>query len=342
LGDGKNPSPSVIPPPPTAPMPEKRPRHGAPSHPDMQRMVGNNTGPSGHQGGGPTNPMSSWGSGPSAYSSPPSSNLTHSPPAPDQNTSSSAYPPGYGDSNPPGRRSADGPSRGVSVSDDRLAAGSGYQPAEPSPRVGGSYQSPSYGYPSQNERTSVGQYDSSRDTGRHKPRSFDARAGRSARREDGKYVVQPNDSFWTISESLYGTGSYFRALAEWNRETVADENRLCVGDALEAPAPSELERRYPDLCPSPKRNQVMRERMSAVSTGTQYHGGPTYTIREGDTLYDIARYKLGAGARWTEIYDLNRDVLQGDFDYLTPGMKLALPDDSSDAVTRRPGSSSRW
>ena len=40
-------------------------------------------------------------------------------------------------------------------------------------------------------------------------------------RSDGKYEVQPNDSYWTISERLYGTGAYFKALTQHNRGRAA-------------------------------------------------------------------------------------------------------------------------
>ena len=97
---------------------------------------------------------------------------------------------------------------------------------------------------------------------------------------------------------------------------------------------------YPDLCPSPERRQAVRQRASSVrGASTRLTGEGVYTVEEGDTLYDIARYKLGKGARWPEIYELNRDALQDNFDYLTPGMKLLLPDAPGDSgtVTRRPG-----
>lgn len=35
----------------------------------------------------------------------------------------------------------------------------------------------------------------------------------------------------------------------------------------------------------------------------------SYTIREGDTLWDIARTQLGDGTRWKEIYTLNKKTL---------------------------------
>lgn len=53
-----------------------------------------------------------------------------------------------------------------------------------------------------------------------------------------------------------------------------------------------------------------------------------YIVREGDTLYDIARNELGKASRWGEIYDLNWDQLGNRVDGLVPGMKLLLPDDA--------------
>ena len=98
-----------------------------------------------------------------------------------------------------------------------------------------------------------------------------------------------------------------------------------------------MEAKYPDLCPSPERRQAVRQRASTVrSASTRLAGERVYTVEDGDTLYDIARYKLGKGSRWPEIYELNRDALQDNFDYLTPGMKLLLPETGdSGTVTRR-------
>lgn len=56
--------------------------------------------------------------------------------------------------------------------------------------------------------------------------------------------------------------------------------------------------------------------------------GRVYIVREGDTLYDIARNQLGKASRWGEIYDLNWDQLGNRVDGLVPGMKLVLPDDA--------------
>ena len=38
----------------------------------------------------------------------------------------------------------------------------------------------------------------------------------------------------------------------------------------------------------------------------------TYTIKTGDCLWNIAQKHLGSGLRWTELYDLNYDVLEAE------------------------------
>jgi nucleoid-associated protein YgaU len=161
------------------------------------------------------------------------------------------------------------------------------------------------------------------------------------RRDDGKYEVQPNDSYWTISERLYGTGAYFKALAQLNRGNGAGEDWLQPGTLISAPTVTELEKSYPDLCPKPSRRDAMQSqtqsRVSTVSTRHQHRGGRTYTVVEGDTLFNIARYELGKASRWAEIYDLNRDVLGKDFNYLTPGTQLVMPEgEKSDVIAQPP------
>lgn len=156
---------------------------------------------------------------------------------------------------------------------------------------------------------------------------------------DGRYEVQPNDNYWVISKRLYGSGAYFKALAEHNRKRVPREDRLDVGEVISAPGVIELERMYPGLCPKPSRRETVRRRASAVSTRTPYAGGRTCVVEEGDTLFDIARYVLGKASRWVEIHQLNRDLIGDDPDYLTPGMQLLLPDeDPASRVTQRPRS----
>jgi len=157
-------------------------------------------------------------------------------------------------------------------------------------------------------------------------------------REDGKYEVQPNDSYWTISERVYGSGAYFRALAEQNRGKAARPDRLPPGLVISTPPVAQLEKDFPDLCPRPSRREVVRNRAAAVTMTGTAGGGRTYIVQEGDTLSSIARNELGKVSRWAEIYQLNRDAIGKDFDYLTPGMRLVLPIrdvQSGERTTRR-------
>ncbi|WP_414504763.1 BTAD domain-containing putative transcriptional regulator [Streptomyces sp. NEAU-L66] len=63
-----------------------------------------------------------------------------------------------------------------------------------------------------------------------------------------------------------------------------------------------------------------------------------YAVREGDTLWDIARTHLGDALKWPRIYALNKDRVQPDGDQLTdpdllkPGWRLTIP------VSHRPTS----
>jgi nucleoid-associated protein YgaU len=166
----------------------------------------------------------------------------------------------------------------------------------------------------------------------------------SGRRDDGTYKVRPNDNYWTISEKLYGTGAYFRALAEVNRDRTSRDDHLRVGAVLQAPPAEELEKNYADLCPKANhRRGSGGVRTMSVST-VQGIGRRVYVVEQGDTLMDVARRQLGKASRWAEIYELNRDKLGEDHDYLVPGMQLAMPEPSTppagrnDSLTERPGS----
>jgi nucleoid-associated protein YgaU len=153
--------------------------------------------------------------------------------------------------------------------------------------------------------------------------------------ENGKYTVQPNDNYWIVSQKVYGDGGYFKAIYEHNRLRYPRADKLQVGDVLDVPHTSVLHERYADLCP--KQRKVPPARNTLVPASTRHRVGErVYVVGEGDTLFDIARYELGKATRWAEIYELNRDVLGEEFDYLRPGTELVLPHAGRDAesVTR--------
>lgn len=50
----------------------------------------------------------------------------------------------------------------------------------------------------------------------------------------------------------------------------------------------------------------------------------TYTVKKGDTLWAIAKKYLGSGAKYTEIYNANKDIISNP-NLITVGMKLTIP-----------------
>ena len=142
--------------------------------------------------------------------------------------------------------------------------------------------------------------------------------------ENGKYTVQPNDNYWAISQKVYGDGGYFKAIHEHNRLRYPRADKLQVGDVLDVPPASVLLERYADLCPKPRKAPPAHSTLQPASTRHRV-GERVYVVGEGDTLFDIAKYELGKATRWAEIYELNRDVLGEEFDYLRPGTELVLP-----------------
>ncbi len=56
---------------------------------------------------------------------------------------------------------------------------------------------------------------------------------------------------------------------------------------------------------------------------------PAVRVAPGDTLWDIAARRLGAGASWPAIYALNRDVIGPDPGVITPGQRLVLPSEAT-------------
>ncbi len=142
----------------------------------------------------------------------------------------------------------------------------------------------------------------------------------------GRYTVQPNDNFWLISQKVYGTGGFFKALAAYNHELTPD-GKLDVGDSILVPGEQELRSKFAGLCPKPRRPANVQ-----LTAGPASMGRRTYTVQPGDSLFEIARWELGDAERWYEIYLLNKARLGEDLHYLPLGFELLLPVDDEENV----------
>ena len=61
-----------------------------------------------------------------------------------------------------------------------------------------------------------------------------------------------------------------------------------------------------------------------------------YTVQPGDSLWRIAERMLGEGGRYTEIVELNREVLHGRPDFIVAGTVLKVPHEADSSSTDQP------
>lgn len=150
--------------------------------------------------------------------------------------------------------------------------------------------------------------------------------------ETERYRIEPHDNYWVISQKLYGTGDYFKALAKHNEQRTGRGDLLRVGKTISCPAIETLRQNYPDFCPRTDTRDTAAG--AAPSIVALPRGGKLYRVQDGDTLYSIAATELGKGSRWVEIYELNKPRLGAQIDRLRAGAELALPESTArDAVT---------
>ena len=150
--------------------------------------------------------------------------------------------------------------------------------------------------------------------------------------------MQPNDNYWAIAQKVYNNGAFYKALAEVNKLKSAQPDRLAPGQIISTPPVAELRKNYPDLCPRPGRREAVQNTNGVVSQTALASGQRVYVVQVGDTLSSIAHYELGKITRWAEIYELNREAIGKEYNYLTPGMQLVMPPKethASDRVTRQ-------
>ena len=123
---------------------------------------------------------------------------------------------------------------------------------------------------------------------------------RKPKPKTGTHVIQPGDNFSALAERYYGSQRYTEFLV--NSNPAVDPRRMKVGSIVTIPPLIEGQ-------PSGARRTAKHE----------------YEVREGDSLYAIAQVQLGAGDRWTEIYQLNRGAIGASPSSLDVGLILRLP-----------------
>ncbi|MFO0808160.1 MAG: hypothetical protein U0746_06020 [Gemmataceae bacterium] len=161
---------------------------------------------------------------------------------------------------------------------------------------------------------------------------------------------QPADSFRGVSERYYFSPKYEAALKQYNRDyplaSKAMKQSAAVlppGTTVWVPPVRILERDYPelitDLTPAPgvaTATPMSRPGSLVTPVPPPSSAGPTYTVRGGESLYDIARRTLGNSDQWYLIYRMNPTLSNDPKLPIPAGTFLRMPTGAKVGTTDKP------
>jgi nucleoid-associated protein YgaU len=146
------------------------------------------------------------------------------------------------------------------------------------------------------------------------------------------YVVSKGDSLATIALKVYGTvdgkkQSNITKIFKANSAVLKSPERISIGQKLVIPPLSSLGTvsKNNSEASSAKINKLKSSSSNVAASDNTAKQTKAYVVKQGDSLWTIAKEKLGNGSRYTEILELNKDVL-ADESSLTVGMGLKLPE----------------
>lgn len=162
-----------------------------------------------------------------------------------------------------------------------------------------------------------------------------------------RHDVREGESAFSIARSVYGDGTLWPKLRDFNKGKIADNGAMRSGVTLMLP-PKDVLLGEAALSPEAKLNpqpivpgakpvptpakpdsrdaRPGRETRIAGTPGATAPGGQTafstYTVKKGDVLEEVARRTLGSAGRWRDIADANRGL---DPNTLKVGQQLRIP-----------------
>ena len=115
------------------------------------------------------------------------------------------------------------------------------------------------------------------------------------------YMIVPGDFLIKIANKQYGNFRRWREIYSWNREDLGDNPNLI----------------YPYHYLTLKRDSMVEKFKPGFSE---------YEVSSGETLWDIAGKLYGDPVAWIILYLDNADRLNGNSNFLDPGMRLQIRD----------------
>jgi nucleoid-associated protein YgaU len=145
------------------------------------------------------------------------------------------------------------------------------------------------------------------------------------------YTWQENDTFRGIANTYYGDWTRLTLLRRANegRKNVQPGEKILVpvfdldapiGAAPVASGTGAQKSGPPAADANAKKNTKSAKPSAPVASG----GGKIHVVKEGESLWKIAKAELGNGAHWEKIYQANKDVMKSP-EALKTGMKLKIP-----------------
>jgi nucleoid-associated protein YgaU len=140
------------------------------------------------------------------------------------------------------------------------------------------------------------------------------------------YTWKAGDTFPALAQRFYGDPSRLATLKRLNEgrsEVQPGERVLIPIFDLDAAQPAA----QPAAVPAVASKETPSAAVPAAAGKTEPakpSGARTHVVKEGESLWKIAKQELGSGARWNEIYTANRDVLSSP-EALHTGQKLRIP-----------------
>lgn len=160
--------------------------------------------------------------------------------------------------------------------------------------------------------------------------------------------VQSGDTFASLAKKYYGGERYTDFLVKSNAQ-IATPDRLAIGMTVRIP-PAPTEEQLAQATSGASRPAATEKKTGGANSvptskpgdartaGANVPGGNvadgkpvasasgrTYRVKEGDTFYSIAKSSLGSSSRWKELFELNKQAVQGDPTRLRAGQTLTLP-----------------